>query len=132
MDGQIPTDGSAKITITWGDDEHIFRLPLKQLRELQDKTDVGPEALYRRVSSGDWKVQDLRETIRLGLIGGGMDEVKAAKLVHQYFDDSPILKHKPTALAILLAALLGPPDDRVGKALRRGKNKPATASPSPT
>lgn len=104
-------DGSGKVELMWGDGDHVFRLPLRQLRELQDKTDCGPETLYRRIVDGSWRVQDLRETIRLGLIGGGMDEVVAAKLVKLYFDDSPMLKHKPTAQAILLVALVGPPDD---------------------
>lgn len=127
-------DGSGKITIIWGDGEHIFRLALKQLSELQDKTGYGPEALYNRVKDGEWFARDLRETIRLGLIGGGMDEVAAAKLMRQYFDESPLLKHKPTVTAILLAALLGPPDDQVGKAGRGRKqeSKSAVASPSPT
>lgn len=106
-------DGSGKITLEWGDGENAFRLDLKRLRDLQDKTGVGPEALYRRVATGDWRIEDLRETIRLGLVGGGMDEVKAAKLMRSYFDDGPYLKHKPMAIAILLAAMMGPPDDPI-------------------
>jgi hypothetical protein len=126
-------DGSGNVTLEWGDGEHAFRLPLKQLRELQDKTDCGPEALYERIRSGKWMVADLRETIRLGLIGGGMDEVAASKLVRQYFDGGPLLKHKPTAAAIVLAALLGPPDDPVGKAGRGSQDQQdgTGASPSP-
>ncbi len=126
-------DGSARVELTWGDGDHIFRLAQKQLRELQDKTEYGPEALYGRIVNGQWHVQDLRETIRLGLIGGGMDEVKAAKLVKQYFDDGPLLKHKPTAMAILLASLLGPPDDAPGKEGAGSQSQTsADASPSPS
>lgn len=125
------SDGSGRITLDWADGEHAFRLPLKQLRELQDKTEVGPEALYRRIIEGTWQIADLRETIRLGLIGAGMDEVAAVKLMRQYFDDGPFLKHKPTAHAIILAALMGPPEDTPssGKA-KRGRATTAGESPS--
>lgn len=125
------SDGSGRITLDWGDGEHIFRLAMKQLSELQDKTDAGPEMLYRRIADGQWKVADLRETIRLGLIGGGMDEVEAIKLVRRYFDDSGLIKHKATAAAIILAALMGPPDDTpsAGKETRR-RAKAAGESPS--
>lgn len=117
-------DGSARVTLEWGDGEHVFRLGKKQLQELQDKTGVGPEELYVRVRLGKWLVPDLRETIRLGIIGGGMDEVEASKLMRNYYDDTPLLKHKPTAQAILLAALVGPPDDPPGgKAQRRGETE---------
>ena len=125
-------DGSGTITMEWIDgEEYKFRLSMKQIRELQEKTGVGPEALYQRLVSGSWFVADIRETIRLGFIGGGMDEVAAAKLVRRNIDDGPLLKHKPTALAIVMAALLGPPDDPIpsGKP-ERGREQ--SESPSPT
>lgn len=129
-------DGSARIELVWGDGDHVFRLALKQLRELQDKTGVGPEALYRRIASGEWRVDDLRETIRLGLLGGGMEPKDAVMLVKRYFDEDErgAMQHKPIAAAVLLAALMGPPGDTAGKARRRGnqtKTTTAAASPSP-
>lgn len=123
-------DGSGRTALDWGDGEYTFRLPMKQLRELQDKTGLGPEALYNRIATGAWRVEDIRETIRLGLIGGGMDEVKAVKLVRQYIDDAPLLKHKPTAIAIILAALLGPPNDPIPVGKPEAGSEPST-SPSP-
>ncbi|HEY4309487.1 MAG TPA: gene transfer agent family protein [Pirellulales bacterium] len=124
-------DGSGNVKFDWGDGEHSFRLAMKQLRELQDKTGIGPEALYERIRSGSWHIADLREPIRLGLIGGGMDEVAASKIMRTYFDDGPYLKHKPAAVTILLSALLGPPEDKVeqGKA-ERGREQSESPSPS--
>lgn len=114
-------DGSAKVTFDWGDGEQIFRLDMKRLRELQDKCDAGPLQIYNRLRDGVWRVADLRETIRLGLIGGGMDEVKASKLMRDYFDESPMMKHIPAAQAILLALLMGPADDTPEGKEKRGR-----------
>lgn len=123
-------DGSGNISFDWGDGEQKFRLGLKQLRELQEKTGVGPEALYERIRTGQWRIVDLRETIRLGLIGAKMDEVKAANLMRSYFDDGPYLKHKPSAVAILLAALMGPPNDPIPAGKPEAGSEQST-SPSP-
>lgn len=125
-------DGSGNISFDWGDGEQKFRLAMKQLRELQEKTGVGPEALYERIRTGQWRMADLRETIRLGLIGGGMDEVRAANLMRAYFDEGPYLKHKPSAVAILLAALMGPPDDPILSAKKPRRGRAARKSPSPS
>lgn len=110
----MSADGS--VTMTWGDGEHTFRLALGQLQELQGVTGFGPEALYRRNLEGEWHVEELRETIRLGLIGGGMKPTDATDLVKRYVDDRPLLESKTPAQVILVAALVGPPDDPVGKA----------------
>lgn len=124
-------DGSALLTTTWGDDEHVFRLGLREIRQLQAKVDCGPEMLYSRIRAGNWYIDDLKETIRLGLIGGGMDEVKAANMMRDHFL-APYLQHKPIAQAILLAALVGPPDDQLGKAGRGGETKKTRKAKSPS
>ncbi len=96
------------ITLPWGDGEHTFSLPLGQLRELQDKTGIGPLPLLRRVMEGTWLVDDLRETIRLGLIGGGMAPTAALTLVARYVERRPWTESVPLAQAILAAALFAP------------------------
>ncbi len=70
-----------------------------------------------RTIGNDWRVDDVRETIRLGLIGGGCTPTEAALLVARYIDaasDWP--SNAGLAAAILLYALIGPQDDQVGKA----------------
>lgn len=113
-------DGNAEITMTWGDGEHTFRIGKKQTAELEGKVDMGLEALCILIRDGNWRLHYLRETIRIGLIGGGMAPVAAATLMQNYFDDTPMMQHKPFAYAILLAALYGPPHDPIdlGKAQR--------------
>ena len=120
----------SKVTLDWADDEHSFCLRLGELRELQDKTGFGPQKLMRRVADGDWHVDDLRETLRLGLIGAGMSAPEALKLVRRYVDERPLIESIKPALAVLVAVLSG-----FEAASPRKKRKPAkrttTASTSP-
>lgn len=109
-------DFDARVTLDWGDGEHVFRLAFAQLMELQEKTDAGPLELYQRLGSGRWRVQDLRETIRLGLIGGGTDPAKAVVLVRRYVEQRPLAESVPVALDILTAAIAVPEDAAPGKA----------------
>lgn len=123
---------SAEVDLTWADGEYRFRLPIGQLRELQDKTGAGPFAIYKRLADGTWFVDDIRESIRLGLIGGGMQAEKALLLVKRYVDDRPLGVNVLTAQSILLAAVIGVPEDQVGKARPEETATEATgASSSP-
>lgn len=121
---------NASIELAWADGTYPFRLALSQIEELQEKTDCGPYELHSRILNGKWRVRDLRETIRCGLIGGGMEPSKASTLVQRYADNRPLVESIRPALAILGAALLGAPDgEQPGKAERRKARKAATASP---
>lgn len=109
--------GSGSINLVFGDAEYNFCLSIKQLQELQDKCDAGPEYIRVRLSTSAWRVEDIRETIRLGLIGGGLPFDKALKLVGYYIDDPdrPLGEHVLTAHEILSAAIYGVPEDEPGK-----------------
>lgn len=102
---------SGEITLNWADGSHLFRLPIKQLIELQEKCDAGPPLIQARLQSGAWKVEDVRETVRLGLIGGGMSPTDAFKMVLRYVDERPLLESVLVAEAVLSAALVGTPDE---------------------
>lgn len=132
------------LSIVWGDGEHKFRLPLGQIRELQEKCGAGPATILTRLIApqadllkfpkpdkddfegmalqsvirtlrGDWRIDDVRETIRLGLIGGGATPSEAHKLVVRYVDERPPLESIGVAAEILMRALMGNTDDPVGK-----------------
>lgn len=98
----------ASIVLAWGDGEHRFRLPIGQLRELQDKCSAGPAEILGRIRMGSWRIDDLRETLRLGLIGGGMKPVDALLLVQRYVDARPYAESAQPAYEVLAAALFGP------------------------
>ncbi|MET4636161.1 gene transfer agent family protein [Kaistia defluvii] len=125
-------DGS--VSFAWGDGEHRFRLAIGEWRELQEKTGVGPAELLQRVSTGRWRVDDIRETLRVGLIGGGMKPLEALGLVTRYVDVFPLMDNVPAAQAVLITALVGPPEEPVGKREPAEATTEATemdASPSP-
>lgn len=131
----MSSDGS--VTLKWADGEHDFRLPIGQLRELQRTCDAGPLQILDRIGNRAWRLDDIRETIRLGLIGGGMDPMGALDRVLNYVDARPLMESVSTAQAVLIAALVGVPEDPVGgkrdgEADRTGSSSPASTAPVPS
>lgn len=119
---------SADITLFFGDGEHKFRLAIAELRELQEKTDAGPPLVLSRLFQGQWRVEDVRETLRLGLIGGGMKPADAHALVVRYCDERPAWGDNARIAAIALAAAIsGAEDEPVGKPDGEGADR--TRSP---
>lgn len=106
-------DGS--VELNWADGSHRFRLPIGQLRELQEKCNAGPMEILNRLILKTWRVDDVRETIRLALIGGGMVPDKALALTIRYVEARPWFENVPIAQAILMAAVIGVPGDQPGK-----------------
>ena len=101
--------------VTFGDDDYSFRLGYGEFVELQEKTGCGPFFLLNRMQQGGWMVEDVSNTIRLGLIGAGMEPVKAKKLVKRYVEDRPPLENVELAVIILTAGLLGAPEEPLGE-----------------
>lgn len=117
--------------LQWPGGEHDFALPLGQLRALQDATNAGPEEVFNRLRIGAWRVDDLIDVIRLGLVGSGeMASKDATKFVVALFDKHPPIQFKLTALAIMAAALLGVEDDPLGE--ERGETPPPESGVSPS
>jgi hypothetical protein len=100
-----------RIELDFGDGRYPFRLAWAQLISLQEKTDAGPFMLQQRLLKGDWRVQDIAETIRWGLIGGGMVPLEATKLVRLFVETRPLLESLPVAMGIIAAALIGSPEE---------------------
>jgi hypothetical protein len=125
-------DGSGKIELEWADMQgggsgrkHVFCLTIRCLEELQDKCDAGPQLIWQRLVDGTWKIADVRETLRLGLIGGEMKPIDAAKMVDRYVDTGSLLANVIYARAVLQAALAGPPVKK-----KRKQSKPTTTEPT--
>lgn len=128
-------DGS--ITRFFGDDEYPFRLAWKQIAELQEKRNCGPAILMQRLYSGEWFIEDIREVIRIALIGGGMSPSEALRLVRTYVEERPqdisgqngLLM---TAIIIMSAAIARVEDEPVGEAKAPVPNEPNGSTISPT
>lgn len=102
--------------LTWVGGEHAFALKIGQLRALQQACDAGPEQILSRIWAGEWRVDDLAEVIRLGLVGGGDVAAKdAGQLVTGLMEKHPLMQFKPIAQAVLMDALIGDDGDPVGE-----------------
>lgn len=134
QDVEVGPAGSAKITLRWGDGVHDFRLGTAEWQAIDTKCDVGPQELYRRFQNGKWKLNELRETMRWGLIGGGLKAAEASKLIEQYVDARPLMESVNHAIAIIGVALVGPADDPVGKttAAEKPQGQPSQTEGSPS
>lgn len=107
---------NGKVEFVWGDGEHTFNIAkIAQALELEEKCGCGVAEIFDRLRNGRWYVNDLRETIRLGLIGGGMEPVKAHGLVKRYADERPWAESLQPATIIMMAAMVGVLGDQVGK-----------------
>lgn len=103
------------VELTWAGGEHEFRLTIDLLRALQNKCDAGPHHILERLSSRRWMVEDIIDTIRLGLEGGGLDKDEARRLVRIYVEDRPLTESVLTAQAVLVGALFGQEEDASGE-----------------
>lgn len=119
------------VVLTWKGGEHSFALRIGELQALQDATGEGPGAslqrLYLSMQSGPmmggWKIADVVDTVRLGLIGGGMERTEATKIVRETVDRNGITSLVTTACEVLLDAL-AEKDDEAGEAA--GEPNPTT------
>lgn len=136
---------SARITLDWADGQYDFRLGIGELEELEEKTRrrkddgeyhyLGPLKLFELLTkTNEWLVRDVREPIRLGLIGAGKKPIEAIRLVRRYVDDVPDWNTNCLLAAnIVAAALSGWEDEPLGKSEEtKATTETATAdSPSP-
>lgn len=104
-----------KVALQWVGGEHEFALPIGALRAVQQHCDAGPQEVLDRLVTGKWRVDDLYEVIRQGLIGAGMPTKDAAQIVAKAWDQNPVGALRITAQSILIAALVGVEDDPVGE-----------------
>lgn len=119
------------IDLAFADGTYTFALGLAQIHELQTKCKIGIGGLYARVLQGRltedvtighpayaaYHLEDLVETVRQGLIGGGVGmadgkEVKvgalrANELVERYLLPMPLTEQWELAAAILFAKIEG-------------------------
>jgi hypothetical protein len=87
--------------IVWPGGEHDFRLGIGELRAIEQRCDAGCAVVMMRLLGQQWKIDDVVQPLRLGLIGAGMNEKEAQKAL-----DSALDIASPYALAIPAADVL--------------------------
>lgn len=103
--------GHGYVTLEWGDGTHTFRLAWGGWKEIDEKCKCGPAEMLDRLINRRWRVDDLYEIVRLGLIGGGKSPVDALTLARRYVQERPLMESVPVAFKIVEASLLGPAED---------------------
>jgi hypothetical protein len=143
---------SGEIVRAWGDADRTFRLGIGEWRKIQETCDAGPGEIAARLAAwvalrqanpragflqllaaggvGAWRIDDVREPLLRGLVGGGLNPTEAASVVRELHDDRPLMENLDLALAVVLASLVGAGDETVGEAEGEGPAK-ATSRPSP-
>lgn len=96
----------AAIEQTFGDGDYTFRLGLSEIEELERKRDCSIYEIVDRLRTRTCRLLDISETLRIGLIGGGMKPTEALSLVRRYVDERPVDENRDIAYAVGLAALL--------------------------
>ncbi len=115
-------------TIVWANGEDTFCIAkVGLILDLEDKCKSGFSTIMARLENGAWGINDVRETIRLGLIGGGMKPEAAMAVIRRHVDENPLAHSVLVAYEIVKAAMFGVPDDPVGKTDDPGKAEPAEA-----
>lgn len=131
------TSPVGRITLAWGDGEYSFHLRNRELYQLEEKCGAGarriadrllPYDQIRNPFGGDYRQDDVRETIRLGLIGAGQTQAQALTLVMRFVDSRPLEENRILAFQILEPAVWGSKDEPMGKADEPETTK-ATGSP---
>jgi hypothetical protein len=109
----------ASIELDWADGTYAFRLAWGELEKLQEACDAGPYVILGRLNDGSWRIGDISNTIRLGLLGGGMTPVEALTKTREYVEKRPPVENLMTAQAILSAGLVGAPEEQIEKKAAR-------------
>lgn len=103
------------LTLKWPGGEHNFLLPLEGLKAVQTLCDAGPEWILERLKTRRWLVEDVTETIRLGLEYGGMKPDEARRILALALNSAAPLALVVTAKTILGAAISLGKDDTPGE-----------------
>lgn len=85
-----------------------FCLRIGEIGELEELCGSGVGAIWKRLALLEFRHADIRETIRLGLIGGGELVPGAAEtLVARFVDDHPLAETVDLAVSIMRALIEG-------------------------
>ncbi|MBX4992288.1 hypothetical protein ABID08_000719 [Rhizobium binae] len=101
-------------SIVWPGGEHSFRLGIGELRAIEQRSDAGCAVVLMRLLGQQWKIDDVIQPIRLGLIGGGMPEREAQTALDKALDVASLYSLAVTAADILRRFIMWETDDQPG------------------
>lgn len=107
--------GATAYFATFAGRRRRFQLRLGEIEELERLCGAGIGEISLRLAGHRFRNSDVRETVRLGLEGGGLGEAEASALVGRYVDGRPLTDSIGIAAKVIEAAVAGIPDDDPGK-----------------
>jgi hypothetical protein len=119
----------ATIELTFAGDERKFTLAYVNLLALQDACDAGYLEIYDRLANNRARAEDVFETLRIGLIGAGVDAKIAKRWVEQNL--IPLAASRMAAQLVLGGCIAGDPREQVGKEEAATDETEANAFPPP-
>jgi hypothetical protein len=117
-------DGSCELP--FNGQRTFFKLTWRELMKIQEACDAGPYVVLDRLVSGRWRLQDISETIKWGLIGGGMSQNAAIRMVETEVEGRPPLENLVIAQKVLGAGVVGTSEEDVGKKSEAANPEEAT------
>lgn len=96
----------------WAGRERVFALRFGDVLDLEQacgdgKAPAAVGSLFQEIGMGRFSAKAVYHTIRLALIGGGLERLKADHLMREHFDKRPYLESSSLALEILMALMSG-------------------------
>lgn len=110
--------------------ERKFELRLGEIGELERLCGAGLGAIMLRLATMQWRWDDVRETVRLGLMGGGMSEPDATALAMAQLDKPPFGRFLQLANDIIVASVNGADPPKKAEAETPTSAAPATSAAS--
>lgn len=105
------TDSVSRIETPFGDKKYAFELKWDGLVEWEETFNKSMFGTFNEmVERQTGRASEVREIIRIGLIGGGTKPTDALRLVERYVEKRPLSESVPVALEIVEAALFGVPE----------------------
>ena len=109
----------------FGEGYFDFKLGIGEADLLQDQFDCGLMEMLERIAMV--RTRDIKEVLRLGLIGGGMDKEAAFNLVERQVRPGYLAEAAKVAIAVIEAAVRGAPDEPLGESQGEGDDPSPTA-----
>lgn len=101
--------------IIWPGGSDSFRLGIGELRALEKACDAGCAVILARLLSTAWKIDDIYQPIRLGLVGAGMQERDATATLERALTLTSPYGLAVTAADILRRFIMWEGDDAPGE-----------------
>lgn len=92
--------------LTWAGGTHVFDLNSKRVSWMISRAFPGvngdtPAAAFLRFEQGTWSPDDVKQTMRIALIGGGLSEQDTDVLVAEHVSNQPLAANAMIACQVL-------------------------------